>query len=249
MTDFDLDRAYGTVGHSTNAELRMLAKYAELSPAAVVELGTYLGRATIALAIAAKVKPVVTVDMFADAHLFSPGGPQGGFEYRAGNLAIFSENVQRAGMFISDSAVSGHITLIRKDTVEAAKDFGIRTFKRGDEPNTVETYVTSAIGLLFVDADHNYEPLRADLAAWTPYIVQGGYLALHDYNDHEWGVTTNARELEATGEWERIDGVHSLIVYRRIGKAAQPPLGDGHDTHYHTPAQQQMKPAAKRGRK
>lgn len=197
----DLQRAYDTVGHTTGAELRMLAKYAAVTPAAIVELGTYLGRSAIALALAAKWKPVYTVDMFTDAHLYSPGGPRGGFEYHKENRDGFLANIEKAGLTIGAAETLCDVAPIHSETVKAGQQW------RGE------------IGLLFVDADHNEEPLRADLAAWTPHVVNGGYLALHDYNDLEPGVMANAAELLASGDWERIDGVHSLAVFQRIRAA------------------------------
>jgi predicted O-methyltransferase YrrM len=36
------------------------------------------------------------------------------------------------------------------------------------------------ISLLFIDAGHSYEEVRADLAHWTPKVKVGGVVALHD---------------------------------------------------------------------
>jgi hypothetical protein len=38
------------------------------------------------------------------------------------------------------------------------------------------------IRLLFVDADHTYEGVKKDIIAWTPFIVEGGYIVFHDTN-------------------------------------------------------------------
>lgn len=34
---------------------------------------------------------------------------------------------------------------------------------------------------VYIDADHSYEAVRADIAAWYPKIRQGGIIAGHDY--------------------------------------------------------------------
>lgn len=36
------------------------------------------------------------------------------------------------------------------------------------------------LGFLFIDGGHSIEPATADYRSWTPFIVQGGTLAIHD---------------------------------------------------------------------
>jgi predicted O-methyltransferase YrrM len=36
------------------------------------------------------------------------------------------------------------------------------------------------IGLVFIDAAHDYESVRADFLVWTPFLVRGGWVAFHD---------------------------------------------------------------------
>ena len=63
------------------------------------------------------------------------------------------------------------------------------------------------VGLLFIDADHTYEAVKADFEAWAPKVVPGGVIALHDYagkpEDH--GVKRFVEELLAAAEaWYRL---------------------------------------------
>jgi hypothetical protein len=37
------------------------------------------------------------------------------------------------------------------------------------------------LDLLFIDADHRYEAVRADLCAWMPKLIPNGWLFLHDW--------------------------------------------------------------------
>jgi predicted O-methyltransferase YrrM len=41
---------------------------------------------------------------------------------------------------------------------------------------------------IFIDADHSYEAVRADIAAWRRRLVPGGLIAGHDYDAHWPGV-------------------------------------------------------------
>lgn len=59
------------------------------------------------------------------------------------------------------------LKLIRKHSVLAADDVPRRS-----------------LDFVFIDADHTYEAVAADLAAWWPKVRIGGTLAGHDYVSH-----------------------------------------------------------------
>lgn len=71
--------------------------------------------------------------------------------------------------------------ILRKSSIEAAKDFE-----------------DGSLDFVFLDADHTYEAVRADIAAWYPKVKRGGLLCGHDYANHEfpaWGVEKAVSEL------------------------------------------------------
>lgn len=50
-----------------------------------------------------------------------------------------------------------------------------------------------SLDFVFVDANHEYDPFKADLAAWWDKLRKGGLFCGHDYNGHmdrmgKWGV-------------------------------------------------------------
>ena len=51
--------------------------------------------------------------------------------------------------------------------------------------------------LVFIDGDHTYEGCKADIEAWEPYIVENGYLMIHDYE----GPTNIGLVTQAVNEW------------------------------------------------
>jgi hypothetical protein len=82
----------------------------------------------------------------------------------------------------------------------------------------VARYFPHPIGLLFIDADHLYEAVKADFGAWAPKVVSGGIVAFHDYKelDRGEGVKRFVDELLANDtSWTEIASVGSLFAIRR----------------------------------
>lgn len=76
------------------------------------------------------------------------------------------------------------ITLIDKPSVEAAEQV----------PN-------GALDFVFLDADHSYEGVMADIMSWTPKIRHDGYLLGHDYSEkHFPGVVKAVNDSFGFGE-------------------------------------------------
>lgn len=81
---------------------------------------------------------------------------------------------------------------------------------------------------IFIDGDHTYEAVKADIEAWLPHLKPGGLMCGHDYNYPEfWGVTKAVNEVlgkvESAGRmwWKRIEkpamDVPVEVVAREIG--------------------------------
>lgn len=74
---------------------------------------------------------------------------------------VFDRLYERTGQRLN--AFGDRVTQIRLDSVEAAQEI--------NEP----------IDFVYIDGDHSYEGIRADLEAWFPLVREGGIVAGHDY--------------------------------------------------------------------
>lgn len=85
----------------------------------------------------------------------------------------------------------------------------------GDKPNVVMlkgfTYKMAneipdeSCGLIYVDADHTYDGVKADIEVFYKKLVKGGIMAFHDFGNPSYGVN------RAVQEFTRNEGLYHLI--------------------------------------
>jgi len=80
------------------------------------------------------------------------------------------------------------------------------------------------VHFIFIDGDHRYKAVKADIANWVPKIVPGGVIAFHDYaltaanlkrRPHLAGVRKAVNRWVARAGWERFRVVESIVGFRR----------------------------------
>lgn len=79
------------------------------------------------------------------------------------------------------------------------------------------------IDLLFVDGDHSYAGVKADIEGWTPYIKPGGIVAFHDcapetnHNPHplHHEVQRAVDEWVEKANWYEYPSVDTMRIFRR----------------------------------
>ena len=130
-----------------------------------VEIGSYCGRSTVWLGAAAR---LCGTKLYAVDHHRGSEENQVGWEWhdptlvdqttgRINTLPFFEQTIARAGL---------------SDVVCAVV---------GDSPEIASTW-TKPIAVLFIDGGHGADVARADYLGWTPHVVVGGLLAIHDVN-------------------------------------------------------------------
>ncbi len=147
----------GVEGWLTDAQAERLYERAAAVPAdgRIVEIGSFRGRSTIALARGAR--PDVEV-VAIDPHLGSDRGPQeiaARPELGASDHEVFNTNLGRAG--VADRV--RHVRELSADALGA---------------------VDGAIDLLWIDGAHRYGPARSDIVTYGARVPAGGVMVIHD---------------------------------------------------------------------
>jgi Methyltransferase domain len=192
--DFDaaLAAIAGVEGWLSEGQARRLWDAARRvhTPARIVEIGSFRGRSTIVLRLAAR-EGVEVVAI--DPHGGGDRGPQeitpdalrGDEDYRT-----FHANLDRAGV---DRAVRH----VRRMSDAALDD------------------VEGTIDVLYVDGAHRYGPARADIDAWGARVPLAGTMLIHDAYNAIGVMLAQLRLLFASGEWRYVGRTRSLAEYRR----------------------------------
>jgi predicted O-methyltransferase YrrM len=82
--------------------------------------------------------------------------------------------------------------------------------------------VTEPIHLLFIDGNHEYHGVKADILAWVPKVAPGGLIAFHDYqiNEHiqpmTQGVKRAVDEYVSADLWHCAHRVDSIKSFQRL---------------------------------
>lgn len=161
-----------------------------------VELGALWGKSSIFMAVEIKnsgkdikFDVVDYWDVRGVPELAEPGKDPSGLDYGKDGPDIlyekFLENVERANC-------SDVINPVRMGTVDAS-----------------ELYEDESLDFVFIDANHTYDAVKADINCWLPKVRSGGILAGHDY---DW-VSVRAAVDEKFGK--EIEVLNTSWVYNK----------------------------------
>lgn len=168
-----IDAASKIPGWMTEAELLWLARTAQTATT-VVEVGSWQGRSTLALALAHR-------------HLMTPPNPEaviyavdtwaGSDEHEDGKdtKSLSPDTLYSSFLEHLHDHLGREVIPQMLPSVQAAEHYHFQLL--------LGFY--SLIDFCFIDADHSYEHVKADVEAWLPLVrSDGGILAGHDFQ-HE----------------------------------------------------------------
>jgi MMP 1-O-methyltransferase len=183
-------------GWLTEDEARILYRHsAELGAhGPVLELGSFNGKSTVVLGLAAKSvgSRVVAVD------------PHQGINYWQGDIPplphlggpsfeSFQRNLEAAGV---------------DDVVEALVMTSVEAF------DVTKCY--DPFSFVFVDGNHGYEHVRQDFDLWSQRLITGGIIAFHDADGKIPGPPRVVAEVRERADFEPISLVGQLASFRKI---------------------------------
>lgn len=153
----------------------------------VVEIGSFRGKSTIAMAsVGAEVVAI-------DPHLGSDRGPReiaADAERGDADFDVFHANLRAAG-------VSGRVTHVRKRSEDAV----------GDVPD--------GIPVLYIDGAHRFGPALADIRDFGAKVAPGGTMLVHDAFSSIGVTLALVRSVVFSRSWSYVGRDGSLAEWRR----------------------------------
>jgi predicted O-methyltransferase YrrM len=162
----------GTEGHLTDIEVNFLALAATVPSCqgAILEIGSFKGKSTTVLALAAreageKHSGLWAVDPFTSPTETCPDLPE------SSSYPAFEENLKRAGVF---------------HEVHICQNFSYELAKEWNEK----------IRFLWIDGEHTYKGAKLDFDLFRPHLQDGAIVAFHDaLHSHDGPIRVFANEI------------------------------------------------------
>ncbi|MGQ0650549.1 MAG: class I SAM-dependent methyltransferase [Gemmatimonadaceae bacterium] len=153
--DAALAQVRATRGYLSDREARFLFLAAALGPASgdVLEIGSFKGRSTVALAAGVRLRGSGMVHAVDPHTAPSPTDPD--LQGLASSWEAFSRSIESAGL-------SSHVKAHRSFSQDIAPGF------------------TARLRVLWIDGDHTTEGARRDLRLFVPFLERGAIVAMHD---------------------------------------------------------------------
>lgn len=154
MLQRSIERAKQVPGWMGEGELGWLYRQAKAVPpgSLLVEIGCWLGRSTVALALG----HLFPADLFVVDHFRGTPDEEAFFAVEGEPIAIFVANMRKYVGFVPQIVVA--------DSIEAS-----------------ERFADASVSMAFIDAGHSEKAVARDIEAWLPKMKHGGLICGHDW--------------------------------------------------------------------
>ncbi len=165
------------------------------SVGALVEVGSYCGRATTVIGSVVRAVRSTARVWAIDPHDGFVGAHDQGLERVEPTLETLRRNIEVARL-------SPFVEIV--------------------QAKAQDVVWTEPLCLLFIDGLHDYPNVLKDFSHFEPHLADGALVAFHDYAEYFPGVPAFVDELSASGRYEVLARARSLIVLRKLPGAAPP---------------------------
>lgn len=214
LTAADLAEVRAVEGWLSDEEARLVGEATALAlrlpsaPQALVEVGSYCGKATLVMARVLERHGARAVVHAIDPH----DGRVGAADERVFDTGPTRHKLERT---LARAGVQDRVRIIQARAPEV--DW--------DEP----------IGLLLVDGLHDYESVSRDFEHLQGRVVDGGYALFHDDADYFPGVRLVVQEAVRSGRYRLLRRAGTMAL---LEKAASPAATRADSAHRHAPCRQ-----------
>ena len=176
-------------GKITPSECSLLFELAsQVSSGCIIDIGSYRGRSTVALALGSLANGGVPV------YAIDPHEPFKGIcggDFGPKDRIAFFKNVLRTD-------VGEVVRLVNLSSEVISKGW------------------SREVALLWIDGDHRYEAARRDFECWEPFVVKGGLIGFHDSINPGLGPGKVIAEAMPSGKFDKIMQVDLTTVLRKL---------------------------------
>jgi predicted O-methyltransferase YrrM len=160
----DVSKAIRIPGWTQEKELVWLAEQASKCTC-ILEIGSWMGRSTVAMAANTK-GLVVAIDTW-----------KGTFEDGHHTLLEGQPDTWLYDQFLKEIQGLGNIVPVQGKSTEVGRQ-----------------WLSPVFDMIFIDGDHSYEAVKADIETWRPLLAPGGLFCGHDWDRGQPGTVRAVRE-------------------------------------------------------
>ncbi|WP_435627773.1 class I SAM-dependent methyltransferase [Candidatus Ferrigenium straubiae] len=157
----------------------LCAIFCHTPPGDVVEIGSWWGKSAFVLARLAhcyEIGNLLCVDPWSNEHLVQHDA-QGMVDTVAAQLNV-EEALTIFEMNLLPYSVN-HVNYLRMPSTDGAKHYG--EHRSATTASFGTTNYCGHIAILHIDGNHSYAAAKADIASWSGFVVDGGWIIIDDY--------------------------------------------------------------------